>query len=642
MNIGNTKLYLLDTDIPENTTEDRLITSNLYGGDLENRLRQEILLGIGGVRLLNLLEYRPDVYHINEGHAAFVSFERINRFILEENISFDEALEVVRASSLFTTHTPVEAGHDRFNEDLMRKYFSHYPQIFNITWEKLIGFGKVHEHSNEEFSMSYFAARFSQKINAVSKIHEIVSKRIFNKLWGGYGEEEVPVSHVTNGVHQPTWMANEWKQLFNEKLGQDLFNKQQPSDVWSKVMAFLDDDIWQTHKSLKKKLIERIKIKVKWDLQSRNDNTEKLHILEETLKEDALYIGFARRFASYKRSELIFKNIKTLTEIVNNKDRPVVFIFAGKAHPNDLESQQHIKNIFNTINDSSLNGKIILLENYNMEIAKYMVQGVDLWLNTPVMGEEASGTSGIKASINGVLNFSVKDGWYPEAFNENLGWALPDNDFTDIELRDKSDAELIYRMLKNEIIPMYFDRDKDGLPANWIKKMKHSIAAITPAFSSMRMADEYFKNYYQPLNILHQEFAANHFERAEKVVEWKQKIARYWDKIKVVSINEFDTTANAFALGKEISAKIILDITGLDASDIGVEVIFRNKKDSEVNPSKIVLQQDFIATHQDKNIVTYEYTFTMDNSGVFEYGFRIYPKSDLLINRMDFCLMKWI
>lgn len=643
MNVGITQLFLLDTDIPENTGEDRLITSRLYGGDWENRLRQEILLGIGGVRLLNLLGYRPDVYHINEGHAAFASFERINRFILEQNISFDEAFEVVRASSLFTTHTPIEAGHDKFSEDIIRKYFSHYPQVFNISWEKLIGLGKVHPADSEEkFSMSLLAARFSNKINAVSKIHGEVSRKMFCKLWDGYDEEEIPISHITNGVHLPTWMASEWKQLYSKKISESLLSGQLSTDFWSRVLMLSDNDIWQTHFILKKKLIGLIKEKLNSDLLARHDYSEKRTAYEDALTEQALFVGFARRFASYKRPELLFKNISVLTDLLNDKERPVIFIFSGKAHPNDVEAQQTLKNIFNIISSVNLNGKIIFLENYNMEIAKHLVQGVDLWLNTPVPGEEASGTSGMKASMNGVLNLSVKDGWYYEAYNENSGWTLPENDFDNEEFRNKSDAEHIYRILKNEIIPLYFERDTEGVPVKWIQKMKHAVAEIAPAFNTQRMIEEYHKKYYQPLNIMHHDFAENHFEKTKKLLSWKQKIMKSWGNIKVLLVSAYDSSNHPFPLGNNLSAQIILDTNGLDMDDLGVEIIFRNKKESEINPGKIVIQQDLVAAGVEEGKTTYECSIPMSRSGVYEYGFRIYPKNNLRTQRMDFGLVKWV
>ncbi|HKR07438.1 MAG TPA: alpha-glucan family phosphorylase [Bacteroidia bacterium] len=643
MNVGITKLFLLDTDMPENASEDRHITSQLYGGNWENRLCQEILLGIGGVRLLNMMGYKPDVYHLNEGHAAFASIERINRFILEQNISFDEAFEVIRASSLFTTHTPVEAGHDKFSEDLMRKYFSHYPQVFNISWEKLISLGKAHpDDSEEKFSMSFFAAHFSQKINAVSKIHGEVSRKMFSKLWDGYGEVEIPVGYVTNGVHLPTWMANEWKQLYSKKISESILSEQLSTDSWNRVFKISDHEIWQTHCALKKKLISVLKEKIKSDLLARHDSPEKLMAYEDALNEQALFVGFARRFASYKRPELLFKNLNVLREIVNDKERPLIFIFSGKAHPNDVEAQQHFKNIFKIISEPDLNGKIIFLENYNMEIAKHLVQGVDLWLNTPVRGEEASGTSGMKASLNGVLNLSVKDGWYPEAYNENSGWALPDDDFNDAEFRNKSDAEQIYRILKNEIAPLYFERNNEGVPVKWIQKMKHAVAEIAPAFNSERMLVDYREKYYQPLNMMHRDFADSHFEKTKKLVAWKQKIMKSWGNVKVLSVNALDSSNQPFPLGKNLSVQIALDTNGLDVSDLGVEIIFRNKKESEINPEKIVMHEDLVPAGIEENKVSYECSIPLNRSGVYEYGFRVYPKSDLLAQRMDLGLLKWI
>ena len=441
--VGKVRLFLLDTDYDENIPEDRSITHYLYGGDIENRLRQELILGIGGIRALTAMGIKPDIYHSNEGHSAFISLERLRAMIEEHHLTFNQALEAVRASTLFTTHTPVPAGHDAFDEDLLRKYISHYHNRLNITWDELMALGRCEGEYEKKFNMSFLATRMSQEVNGVSKLHGEVSQGMFNKLWPGYLKEELFIGHVTNGVHHPTWTAPEWKELYAEITGSPNFD-QTRRDLWEKLYKVDDSRVYLIKKTLKKRLFEKIRKKLQTDMIERHVSPRTLLNISTHLDEKALTIAFARRFATYKRAGLLFRDLDRLDRIVNNPDRPVQFIYAGKAHPHDGGGQDLIKKIFEISQMPRFAGKIIFLENYDIELAKYMVQGVDIWLNTPTRPLEASGTSGEKAVMNGTLHFSVLDGWWVEGYRAFAGWALPKKrTFANQELQNDVDAETI-------------------------------------------------------------------------------------------------------------------------------------------------------------------------------------------------------
>lgn len=641
--VGRTSLYLLDTDIPENGTEDRQITGQLYGGDLDMRLKQEFLLGIGGVRMLNMLGFKPDVYHCNEGHAAFVGIERIHRLIMDENISYDQAVEIIRGSSLFTTHTPVEAGHDAFTEDMLRIYFSHFPEALNISWKRFVGLGRANPNdSMERFSMSILAARLSQEMNGVSMIHRTVSRKLFSKLWEGYAEEELHIGSVTNGVHLSTWMAKEWKELYRSELRADPVSKQADPAYWNSVHAIANRKLWRVHIGLKQRLLASIRETLDRDVLARQVNPPAIESYPHMLDENTLLIGFARRMVGYKRSDMIFRNLPALSQIVNDPNRPVIFLFAGKPHPNDPEGQQRIKEIFSMARKPEFAGKILYLENYSMEIARQLVQGVDVWLNTPVMGMEASGTSGMKANLNGVLNFSVMDGWWAEAYQESLGWQIPGSTAQNADYRNEVDAEILYRTLEREIIPLYFDRDRDDIPVHWIEKMKSAIAAVTPAFTARRMLDEYEKNYYLPLQARHKSLTANRFEKAKCMAAWKERIANAWDRVRVVSVNVYDSANKALPLGENLQAEISLDLNGIAISDVGVELLILHQRPTEAERAQFLARQELLPGEPKQGVTVFSCSLPMTQSGVYEYGFRIYPKNAALVHRQDFPIVQWV
>ncbi len=643
LDVGTVSLYLLDTDIPENNDEDKKITDQLYSGNNEHRLKQEIVLGIGGIRLLRALNIEPAVYHLNEGHSAFTGIERVKDFIRNYPLSFDEAIEIVRSSTLFTTHTPVAAGHDKFSEELLRTYLSHYSKIFNISWKSFMALGRVDENNQDEkFSMSYLAARLSSEINAVSKLHEEVSKKIFGVLWAGYRTEELNIRHVTNGIHYPTWAAPEWQNIFDEITGKNFIQRQAEPECWKKVFEIPDERVWNMHCDLKKRLINFVRKKIQPHVSDWYENPQQVIRSLNALEENVFIIGFARRFATYKRGGLLFRDLSRLAKILNDSGVPVMILIAGKAHPSDTEGSNVIKQIIEHSKKTEMAGKIFFLENYEMEIAMHLTRGCDIWLNTPERTKEASGTSGMKAALNGVLNLSVSDGWWAEAFNSNAGWALDEKKlFGDDNLQDEADADTIYRLLENEVLPLYMKRNEKGIPVEWISKMKNSISVAAPAFLMKRALEEYDNLYYEKMKKRNQIISANDFEAAKKIAGWKKKLIHGWESIRVKSIDVLDSSRQSFPLGENFNSKIILELNKLQPEDVGVEIVFMQKRNSN-GGGTIIYKKELAVRNVDASQAEYEGTIPMTNSGVYEYGFRIFPKNDLLENHQDFPLVKWI
>ncbi|MDE6715803.1 MAG: alpha-glucan family phosphorylase, partial [Muribaculaceae bacterium] len=533
VNVGRMSLYLLDTDIDQNSEFDRPITHMLYGGDWENRIKQEYMLGIGGVLMLKRLGINHDIYHCNEGHAALLNLQRLVDFVQEKGLDFNVALELVRSSSLYTVHTPVPAGHDYFDEGLFGKYMSEFPAKLGISWNDLMNMGRENPDSQERFSMSVFALNTCQEANGVSWLHGEVSKKMFQGVWKGYSAEESHVSYVTNGVHMPTWAASEWKSFYKDVCGDQFMTHQSNEKSWAPILNVPDEDIWNMRCLLKNKLINFVKkdFKETW-LKNQGDPSRILSIIEK-INPNALLIGFARRFATYKRAHLLFTDLDRLAKIVNNEQFPVQFIFSGKAHPADGAGQGLIKRIVEISRMPQFLGKIIFLENYDMIVAKRLVTGVDIWLNTPTRPLEASGTSGEKAEMNGVLNFSVLDGWWYEGYRQGAGWALTDKrTFTDQSQQDKLDAATIYSMLENEIIPLYFAKNSKGYSPEWIQYIKNSIAHIAPQFTMERMINDYIDRFYNKEAKRFAWLSADNFAHAKEMAAWKENVASKWNDVK--------------------------------------------------------------------------------------------------------------
>ncbi|MCX6267167.1 MAG: alpha-glucan family phosphorylase, partial [Bacteroidetes bacterium] len=573
--VGRVPLYLMDTDIEENEEADRSITHQLYGGDLENRLRQELLLGIGGIRMLDAMDIKPDVYHSNEGHSAFIGLERLRKLILNEKLTFPQAMEMVRSSTLFTTHTPVPAGHDTFPEDLLRRYLSHYPDHMNLKWEQFMNLGRMVEFDvNEKFSMSVLAAKLSQEINGVSRIHGRVTREMFVKLYQGYYPEELHIGYVTNGVHLPTWTAKSWLQLYSKEFGDGFFSDQSNPHYWKSIHNVNDDTIWNLKLKQKDQMTEYLLQHLYADMTRRHENPKLIFKIKEAVNPKALTIGFARRFATYKRAHLLFSNLDRLSRIVNNKEKPVQFMFAGKAHPNDKAGQDLIKRIYEISHIPEFVGKIFFFENYDMEVAKYLIKGVDIWLNTPTRPLEASGTSGEKAVMNGVVNFSVLDGWWAEGYKPNAGWALQEEPtYDNPQFQDELDAETIYSILEEEIIPIYYDVNEQNVPVKWVSYIKNTISEIAPHFTMKRQLDDYIRQYYNPLLKRSRIMAGKNYEMARHIANWKRKVMRGWESIEVISVKTPDSNVKPLSLGESFKAEIVLDLNELSGTDIGIEVL---------------------------------------------------------------------
>jgi glycogen phosphorylase/synthase len=641
--VGRIDLYLLDTDFEDNAPQDRSITHHLYGGDWENRFKQELLLGVGGIRALDALNIESDIYHCNEGHAAFIGLERLNIYIQQQNLTFPEALEIVRASTLFTTHTPVPAGHDAFDENMVRMYMSHYPDRLNLSWPQFIGLGRINANDhNEKFSMSILAVNISQEVNGVSRLHGKVSQEILKNMWPGYVPDELFIDYVTNGVHYPTWTAKEWRQLYEGLIDPNFVSNQLKQENWDKIYSVPDVDIWKIRNSQRRRLIEYIKERMHESSEKRYENPKHLVEIYDKLNKFTLTIGFARRFATYKRAHLLFKDLDRLSRIVNNPGMPIQFIFAGKAHPADKAGQDLIKMIFDISRKPEFLGKILFLQNYDIELAQHLVQGVDIWLNTPTRPLEASGTSGEKAVMNGVLHFSVLDGWWAEGYYPDAGWALPEEQtYENHDYQDELDAELIYNILENEIAPLFYFRDDDDIPNGWIKYIKNSIAKVASNFTTSRMLRDYQEKFYYKMAERVKRLKANDFNLAKDISSWKKKVFRSWESIELISVKMPDISKEPILLGNVYEGEVVLDLNELSPEDIGVEIIIAEMVIEE-NKVKLTHKQEFELISLNKRIATYKVEIKPVKTGAYDFGIRIFPKNSELPHRQDFNLIKWL
>jgi alpha-glucan phosphorylase-like protein len=643
LKVGRISLYLLDTDIDENEWHDRSLTHQLYGGDNEHRLRQEILLGIGGIRALRALGHDDaDIYHCNEGHAAFLNLERLKNYIQHEGMSYEMALETVRSSSLFTTHTPVPAGHDYFHEDLLREYLYSYAAELGIDWHRFVALGKIDPHNHDElFSMSHLAIRLSQEVNGVSELHGAVSQKMFKVLYPGYHPEELHLGFVTNSVHYPTWIAKEWNDLYLETFGNGFLRDQSNKEYWRKIHKVPAAQIMDIRRTLKTRLLDYVRETLQEDLTRRGENPRSIFELINAIKDNALVIGFARRFATYKRAHLLFTNLERLSSIVSNSDRPIIFLFAGKAHPADGGGQGLIKHIIDVSKRPEFRGKVIFLENYNMEMAKLLVQGVDIWLNTPTRPKEASGTSGMKAALNGVMNFSVLDGWWAEGYRPDAGWALPlERTYDNQDLQNELDAESIYNILEFDILPTYYEQDENGISEKWVSYIRQIIAEVAPDFTMKRMLDHYYERFYHKLAKRGRALRADKYAGARQVAQWKQTMEQRWDRIELAQSDTFDSDNRALQVGEHFYADLKLYLNGVAAGDIGVEVVFFSRVDEEV--LKLQFKEELELKEVKDGVATYHCELDPKLAGVYEYGFRAFPKSGQLAHRQDLPLVKWL
>jgi phosphorylase/glycogen(starch) synthase len=642
LNVGRIKLYLLDTDINRNNPEDRKITHQLYGGDWENRFKQELVLGVGGIRFLKELGLRPDIYHLNEGHAAFAGLERLRYLVQDRRLEFKAAVEVVRGSSLFTTHTPVPAGHDTFTEDILRTYIHHYADRLQISWEEFMGLGRFDRYNSfEKFSMSVLAAKLSQEMNGVSRIHGRVSREMFSGLFPGYFPEELHISYVTNGIHLPTWAADDWQDLYKKTLGEKYVDDQSNPKMWEKINKLGDNVVWATRKATKERFLAFLKKKLKKDLTLRQESPAVIFKSLEGVESNALYIGFARRFATYKRAHLLFTNLEKLNNIVNDPDRPVRFVFAGKAHPNDIPGQHLIKRVVEISKTPDFIGKIFFIENYDMNVGRQLVSGVDVWMNTPTRPLEASGTSGEKAVMNGVLNLSVLDGWWAEGYRENAGWAVDEaRTYGNQGFQDELDAETIYRLIEDELTEAYFNVNKEGVPVEWVKFIKNNLVEIAPHFTMKRMMDDYFDRFYNKLIDRNTQMKDSKYLQAKQISKWKNEISLHWSQLEVVSVKVPDSSEKPLNLGDKFIAEVVINTNNIPIENIGMDVVFGHKNMDVV--SEIVRSERMKASGKVGKNARFTCSITLSGSGVYDYAFRIFPIADFLPHQQDFNLVKWV
>ncbi|MBQ7571717.1 MAG: alpha-glucan family phosphorylase [Bacteroidaceae bacterium] len=641
VNVGRIKLYLLDTDNEMNSDFDKPITHALYGGDWENRLKQEILLGIGGVLTLKKLGIKKDVYHCNEGHAALCNVQRLVDLV-KEGMTFTQALELVRASSLYTVHTPVPAGHDYFDEGLFSKYMRGYADMLGISWDEFIGMGRMNpDDHGEKFCMSTFACNTSQEVNGVSWLHGEVSKKMFSGIWQGYYPEESHVGYVTNGVHFPTWCANEWRKLYRKHFAPEHLADQSNEKIWEAIYNVSDEEVWETRMQLKRKLVDYIREQFRENWLKNQGDPSRVVSLMDKINPNALLIGFGRRFATYKRAHLLFTDLERLAKIVNNPNYPVQFLYTGKAHPADGAGQGLIKRIYEISQRPEFLGKIIFLENYDMQLARRLVSGVDIWMNTPTRPLEASGTSGEKALMNGVVNLSVKDGWWLEGYREGAGWALTEKrTYQNQAYQDQLDAATIYSLLENEIMPLYYARNKKGYSTGWVQVIKNSIARIAPHYTMKRQLDDYYSKFYNKLRDRSALLQKNNCQLAKEIANWKEAVAERWDQIRVVSMDKPEALIQGLPLaGQKYPIRIVVDEAGLEDA-VGIELVTLTTDKEGVD--HIYSVEPFKVTAHEGTQYTFELEHMLNNAGSFKVGYRMYPKNDNLPHRQDFCYVRWL
>ena len=649
INVGRVKLYLLDSDIEKNNPEDRDVTLRLYGGDQEMRIRQEIVLGMGGVNLLTrALKLEPTVYHMNEGHSSFLILELIKNVIKEKQVSFDVARDIVSSQTVFTTHTPVPAGNDIFPISLVEKYFKDFWPRLTISREEFLKLGmKPCKELENGFNMGILALKVAGKKNGVSKLHGAVSRELFADVWPEIAANESPIDYVTNGIHTCSWLAPSLKQLYNKYLIPYWQDKIQYDYVWEKVRNIPDDKLWNVHQTRKEKLLSIVKNNVTERLRRSGYNYEDINAITSKINPNALTIGFARRFATYKRATLIFKDLERITQILNNADRPVQLIFAGKAHPADKQGQDLIKFIHDVSMMPQFKGKIFLLENYNIAMSRYLISGVDVWLNNPRRPMEASGTSGQKASVNGVVNFSVLDGWWAEGYNQKNGWRIGFNsDYESYEAQDVTDSQNIYETLEQKIIPAYYNKDKNGISKEWMDYMKESIVSTGGKYSTSRMLSDYTSKFYIPLCNLHNKYYKD-LSDVTQFNTWKTDMYRNWKDIKITQ-KEDNLNNISIDAGNCISVKCQVELPNIKPEFVSVECYYGKilengvVEDISIIPMQQVKSKSKNAETENSKIFEYETKIELKTGGNYGYTFRVMPKNDMLLDSANMNLVKWI
>jgi starch phosphorylase len=640
--VGRVPLFLLDTNLPENRPEDREITGQLYGGDQDLRIRQEMMLGIGGLRALNALGRPPTVCHMNQGHSAFLGLERIRLLMEKDGLTFDEAREAVTAGNVFTTHTPVPAGIDQFPPDLVGKYLGNYLAALKLEWRDFMALARTNPNDqNENFSMPILALRLANVSNGVSRLHGQVSRRMWRKLWPDLPESEIPITSITNGIHPTTWLSPELAQLYDRYLGTQWRERPGDHTPWSRVENIPDAELWRTHERRRERLVVFARKRLRMQLQRRGVPAAEIHRAEEALDPEALTIGFARRFATYKRGNLIFRNLERLTHIVNNKERPVQFIFAGKAHPRDHSGKELIAEIVHFARRPELRRRVVFLEDYDMNLARYMLQGVDVWLNNPRRPQEASGTSGMKAAINGGLNFSVLDGWWCEGYQQDNGWSIgAGEEYSENEKTYQDDVEsrAIYDLLEQEIVPLYYTRGSDGLPRGWLRMVKRSLHTLCPVFNTHRMVQEYVKIGYWPSHLRFIQLTADKEHAAKQLAAWRKRIEKNWSQVHVDAVDAKGT--DGAVVGQELPVQARIRLGSLAPGDVEVQLV-HGPMDSLGDISS---PRTIVMTHQqssDNGAFVYNGLLPCSNSGQQGFSVRVLPKHPGLANPISTGLVCW-
>ena len=641
INVGRVKLYLLDSDIEKNNEEDRDVTLRLYGGDQEMRIRQEIVLGMAGVNLLKTLGLNPTVYHMNEGHSSFLNLEIIKDIIAEKEVTFEVAKDIASSKTVFTTHTPVPAGNDVFPIELVEKYFKDFWPKLGLTREEFLRLGmKPTKELEPGFNMGILALKIAGKKNGVSKLHGAVSRELFGDVWPDIAANESPITYVTNGIHTCSWLSPRLKELYNKYLKPYWQDSIFDDKTWEKAREIPDSELWEAHQERKQKLFELVRKSTIERLRRENYSYDEINDIVSKLNPNALTIGFARRFATYKRATLIFKDIERITQILNNKDMPVQLIFAGKAHPKDKEGQDLIKYIHEVSMMPQFKGKIFLLENYNIAMSRYLVSGVDVWLNNPRRPMEASGTSGQKASVNGVINFSVLDGWWAEGYNQYNGWTIGTNaEYTSYEEQDRADSQSMYYTLENKIVPMYYDKDKKGISSKWMEMMKESIVTTGGKYSTSRMLVDYTEQLYIPLCDLTKKYYLD-IDNVAAYNIWKQNLFLNWKDIKLTQINNLDNiTIDA---GNNIEVKCEVELPNIDKENVEVEVYYGKILDNGIVENVSIIPMELESADEDAKKYYYKAKVELTTGGNYGYTFRVMPKHEMLLEPTNLNLVKWI
>ena len=640
INVGRIKLFLMDSDIEKNDEDLRNITLRLYGGDKEMRIRQEIVLGMAGVRVLKTLGYNPTLYHMNEGHSSFLTLELIKNIMQEKQVSFDMAKEIATVQTVFTTHTPVPAGNDIFDISLVDQYFNKFWPKLGIDRETFLKLGmKDCDNLEPGFNMGILALRIAGKKNGVSKLHGEVSRELFSEVWSNIAEDESPITYVTNGIHTCSWLAPNIKELYNKYLPAYWQDKIHLDTTWEKIDNIPNEDLWNEHVERKEKLIRLIKSNITERYLKSGVGYDEIADIVNNLNPKALTIGFARRFATYKRATLLFKDISRLTQILNDSNRPVQIVFAGKAHPQDKEGQDLIKYINEISLMPQFKGKIFILENYNIGIARYLVSGVDVWLNNPRRPMEASGTSGEKASVNGVVNFSVLDGWWAEGYDGTNGWTIGTNaSYNSYEEQDKADSNSLYHVLESKIIPAYYNQDKDGVSKEWVTYMKNSIKTTGGKYSTSRMVVDYVNDLYMPLCNLNHEY----FEDLGKVSEfseWKKNVRSNWNNISITQDRNVDNAK--LVAGTQITVNCEVYLPNIDINSADIQVYFGQIQENGTVRNVYTETMNLISEDKENHKYTYEAVLDLKTGGNFGYTFRVMPKHDMLVDSETLNLVSW-